>query len=76
MSWPDPQMRESINDPTIDNELIDDAKIDNDEILYRRIPNVEQGSFMVIDEATKVRRPTSAVSIPTKTACLCASTRF
>lgn len=56
MSLPDSRMQELINDPTIDN----------DEILYRRIPNVEQGSFMAIDEATMVRRPTSAVFRPDK----------
>lgn len=45
-------------------ELSDDPKISNDEILYRRIPNVEHASFMVIDEVTRVRRPTSAVFRP------------
>lgn len=44
-------------------ELPDDPTIKDDEILYRRIPNA---SFMVIDELTQVRRPTSAVFSPDK----------
>ncbi len=44
--------------------LPDDPAINDDEILYRRIPNVEHASFMVTDEMTKVRRPTSAVFRP------------
>jgi hypothetical protein len=44
-------------------EFPDDPTIKDDEILYRRIPNA---SFMVIDELTQVRRPTSAVFNPDK----------
>jgi hypothetical protein len=47
-------------------ELTDDPTINDGEILYRRIPNVEQASFMVTDEVTKARRPTSAVFRPDK----------
>lgn len=44
--------------------LPDDSTISDDEVLYRRIPNVEHASFMVVDEMTGVRRPTSAVFRP------------
>lgn len=45
-------------------ELPDDpTTIEDDEILYRRIPDA---NFMVIDELTQVRRPTSAVFRPDK----------
>lgn len=47
-------------------ELADDPTVDDGEILYRGIPNVGQASFMVTDEVTKVRRPTSAVFRPDK----------
>jgi hypothetical protein len=47
-------------------ELTDDSTISDGEILYRRIPNVGHASFMLIDEVTNIRRPTSAVFRPDK----------
>lgn len=44
----------------------DDPSIDNAEVLYRRISNVGQASFMIIDEKTGARRPTSALFRPDK----------
>lgn len=45
-------------------EKADDPSIENDEIVYRRIPNVAQSAFMVVDEGTGERRPSTAIFRP------------
>jgi hypothetical protein len=56
--------------------MSDDFTINDDEILYRRIPNVEHASFMIVDEMTGVRRPTTAVFRPDKGDCQCTLNQF
>lgn len=45
-------------------EKADDPSIGDDEIVYRRIPNVAQSAFIVVDEGTGKRRPTTAIFRP------------